>query len=116
MKFIIDADSPYSLIEIFKKYGHDAVHINDVMGSATDEEILKYANRNKQIIVTKDLGFAYDFLKKRGTGLILIRLPYYFKADEIGKIFDQFIKEIKPEDLTKSITVLEVGKYRIKKV
>ena len=41
MKFLIDADSPYSLIETFNKYGHKAFHVKNVLGSAEDNEIFK---------------------------------------------------------------------------
>lgn len=51
MKFLIDADSPYSLIDIFNKYGYDAVHVRNVLKFATDDEIFKYANKNQLIIV-----------------------------------------------------------------
>ena len=62
MKFLIDADSPHYLIEIFNKNGQEAVHVRDVLGSATDNEIFEYANKNKYVIVTKDLGFAEMFI------------------------------------------------------
>ena len=45
MKFLIDADSPYSLIAIFNKYDYKAVHTRNVLGSATDEEVYKYRTK-----------------------------------------------------------------------
>ncbi len=116
MKFLIDADSPYSLIGIFNKYGHKSVHVRDALGSAKDDEIFEYANKNGYTIVTRDLGFAEIFLKNKGFGLILIRLPYYFKVEKINKVFDQFLKEVDIKELVKSITVVELGRYRIKKL
>ena len=71
MKFIIDADSPHSLIEIFNKHSHNAVHVRVILGSATDDEIFEYANKNKLIIVTRDLGFAETFIENKGYGLVL---------------------------------------------
>ncbi|MCS7138967.1 MAG: DUF5615 family PIN-like protein [Crenarchaeota archaeon] len=58
MKFLIDADLPYSLIEVLSKHGHEAISVRDTLGSATDEEVFDYAYRNECIIVTRDLGFA----------------------------------------------------------
>lgn len=115
MKFLIDADSPHSLIDTLNKYGHEAAHVREVLGSAEDDEIFKYANKNSCIIVTRDLGFAEMFLNNKGFGLILIRLPYYFKVEKINKIFDQFLKEVHIKELVNSITVVELGRYRIKK-
>lgn len=116
MKFLIDADSPHSLIGIFSKYSHEAVHVRHIFGSASDDKILEYANKNRYIIVTRDLGFAEMILKKKGFGLILVRLPYYFTVDKINKVFDEFLREINSGELINSITVLELGRYRIKKL
>ena len=116
MKFLIDADSPHSLMGILGKYGYKAVHVRHVLGSASDDEIYDYAQKNNCIIVTRDLGFAETFLKNKGIGLILMRLPYYFTVDKINKIFEQFLKEANAKGLIKSITVIELGRYRIKKL
>ena len=115
MKFLIDADSPYSLIEIFNKYGYDAIHVRDVFKFALDDEIFEYSNKNKYIVVTRDLGFAEIFMERKGLGLILIRLPYYFRVAKIIKVFEDFLREVKTKELINSITVLELGRYRIKK-
>ncbi|MBI2652828.1 DUF5615 family PIN-like protein [Candidatus Woesearchaeota archaeon] len=116
MKFLIDADSPYSLIAIFNKYGHKAVHVRVALGAATDEEIYDYAQKNDYVIVTRDLGFAETFLKNKGLGLILMRLPYYFTVDKINKVFDEFLNEINVKEMVNSIVVVELGRYRTKKL
>lgn len=116
MKFLIDADSPYSLIVIFDKHGYKAVHVRRVLGSATDEEIYDYAQDKGYIIVTRDLGFAEIFLKNKGLGLILMRLPYYFTVDKINKVFDEFLKEAHVKEMVNSIVVVELGRYRTKKL
>jgi len=43
-------------------------------------------------------------------------LPYYFTVDKINKIFDEFLQEISVKKLVNSITVLELGRYRTKKL
>lgn len=115
MKFLIDADSPLSLTLIIRKHGHEAAHVKNIFRAATDEEIFAYANKHDCIIVTRDLGFANMFIKNKGYGLILIRLPYYFKGDKISNVFDEFLNEINADELMKSIIVLELGSYRIRK-
>ena len=116
MKFLIDADSPHSLIEIFNKYGHKAVHVRRVLGSAADEEVYNYAQDNDYVVVTRDLGFAEMFLKNKGIGLILMRLPYYFTVDKINKVFDEFIREFDVKEMAEFIVVVELGRYRTKKL
>ncbi|MBI2448806.1 DUF5615 family PIN-like protein [Candidatus Pacearchaeota archaeon] len=107
MKFLIDADSPYSFIEIFNKHGHEAVHVRNLFPSASDEEIFEYANKNQYIIVTRDLGFADMFIKNKGFGLVLTRLPYYFKVDRISNIFNEFMDKVDVKELVNAIIVLE---------
>ena len=116
MKFIIDADSPYSLIKILKKHSYEAVHVRNLFPNASDNEVFEYANKNKLIIITKDLGFADMFIKNKGFGLILMRLPYYFKAEKINKALDEFLSKIDVNILISSIIILELGRYRIKKL
>ena len=116
MKFLIDADSTHSLKGIFNKHGYEAVHVRHVLGSATDEEIYNYAQENNYVVVTRDLGFAETFLKNNGVGLILMRLPYYFTVDKINKVFDEFLKEINSKEVINSIVVVELGRYRTKKL
>ncbi|MBI4176252.1 MAG: DUF5615 family PIN-like protein [Candidatus Aenigmarchaeota archaeon] len=116
MKFLIDADLPYSLIETFKTNGHEAVHVRDVLGSAPDNEIFEYANRNQYIIATRDLGFADMFIKRKGFGLLLFRLPHYFTANKIKGSCESLLKEIDPNKLVNSITVLELGRYRTRRL
>ncbi|MEM2088311.1 MAG: hypothetical protein QXF52_06515 [Thermoproteota archaeon] len=55
-------------------------------------------------------------MRKKGFGLLLVRLPYYFTASKIKKVFNEFLKEIDAKELVNSITVLELGRYRIKKL
>ncbi len=38
MKFLIDADTPYSLIRILTSNGLKAVHVKDVLKFATDDK------------------------------------------------------------------------------
>jgi hypothetical protein len=66
------------------------------------------------MVVTRYIGFAEDFMKKRG--LLLVRLPYHFTASRIKKVFEDFLKEVNINELVNSITVLELGRYRIKKL
>src|SRR3989338_8449359 len=102
MKFLIDADSPHSLVAVFNRHGYKAVHVRHVLGSAEDNEIFEYARKNSYVIVTRDLGFAEKFLKNKAGGLILTRLPYYFRVDKINKVFDEFLKEFNVKEMANS--------------
>ena len=116
MKFLIDEDCPYSLLEVFRKYKHQAFHVRDIMRSAPDQDIFEYANKNSMIIVTRDLGFGNMFIDKGGFGLLLSRLPFYFTAGQTANTFDNFLKSVDKKIFPLSITVLELTRYRIRKL
>jgi len=70
MKFLIDADLPRSLIEIFRKYGYEAFDVRDVLGGVPDEEVYNYANKNNMVLVTRDLGFGDMYMVRGGYGVL----------------------------------------------
>ncbi len=117
MKFLIDADLPYSLKEIFIGRNYEASHVRDVgLFSATDEEIFDYASKNNFIIVTRDLGFADIVLERKTASLVIARLPNHFTREKIKKTFDDFLKAVDAKDFSNSIIVVEVERYRTRKI
>jgi len=116
MKFLIDADLPKSLKNVFSKYKYEMVDVREALGAATDDEVFNYANKNKFILITRDLGFGEMYTVKGGYGLILVRLPCYFTAEKINKVIDAFLKDVKVEELIKAIVVVEKSRYRIRRL
>ena len=86
------------------------------MRSASDNRVFEYANKNGLVLVTRDLGFGNLFIVNGGFGLLLSRLPFYFKSQEINMVFDLFLKEVDVKGLVNSITVLELSRYRVRKL
>jgi predicted nuclease of predicted toxin-antitoxin system len=59
LRFLVDAQLPVRLVELFVSAGHAASHVADVgLLSATDADIRAYALRHGMIVVTKDEDFA----------------------------------------------------------
>ena len=59
MRFLIDADLPYSLEELIATHGHTALHVSAVgLGGARDETIADFAKSEKFAILTGDFDFA----------------------------------------------------------
>lgn len=59
MRFLIDADLPYSLESLIVAYGHVALHVRDVgLGAARDEAIAEFAKSEEFAILTGDFDFA----------------------------------------------------------
>lgn len=52
MRFLIDADKPYSLERLFIAYGHVALHVRDAgLGGTPDAGIAKFA-RSEQLAIS----------------------------------------------------------------
>lgn len=75
MNFLIDANLPRRLVNLFRERGHYAVHALALPdGNATDDlAILQYSATENSIIVTKDSDFTTSFwLNDRPNKLLLI--------------------------------------------
>ena len=118
MRFLLDADVPRSSAQVLIKLRHEVLDVRDInLGDATDEEIIKYAKENNLILVTRDIEFA-NFLRyprSSHVGIIVLRLPFDFTSEQTNSVLDDFIKSVKIEELVNNITIVELGKYRIRR-
>ncbi len=118
MKFFLDTNIPYSALKMFKELNLEAVHARDVgLARTDDKEISNYAKKNGSILVTKDLEFANVKMFPFGSheGLIVMRLPTFFKASQFVNVLRDFLASISINDLNKSVAIVKPGKYRIRK-
>lgn len=59
MHFLIDAQLPPGLADLFRDAGHDAIHVVDVgLLTADDPDIRAWAATRGMVVVTKDADFA----------------------------------------------------------
>lgn len=75
MNFLIDANLPRRLVNLFRERGHHAVHTLDLpYGNATEDmALLQYSDDNDCVITTKDSDFTTSFwLNNRPHKLLLI--------------------------------------------
>lgn len=119
MKFFIDENLPLSIVDLLKSRGFNAEHVRTSgLSGATDKEIAEYAKKQKAILVTKDLEFGSLILYPENShyGLLILRLPNHFTAKQIILLLKKFFSKIKPHLLINTLTVLEVGKYRMRRI
>lgn len=71
MRFLVDAQLPYRLVNALAEFGHDTIHTLDLPdGNATsDREVASAADRDNRIVVTKDGGFRESHLLNGGATL-----------------------------------------------
>ena len=105
MKFLLDAQLPPSLKQIFILKGYDCIHTLDLeSGNETSDKIINAVSVAEQrILITKDSDFFDSFIvKKEPYKLILVKLGNTSKNELIKFFSDRFteiIEEIKVEDM-----------------
>lgn len=114
MKFFLDTNIPHTALDAFKKLNFEAMHAKDAgLSEASDKEIMKHAEKTGSILVTKDLGFGNPKLfDSKPRGLVIIRLPYFFKAKKLVSALEDFLLSVNPKGLEGKITIIKLGGYR----
>ena len=88
MHFLIDAQLPPALVELFREAGHDAVHVSDLgLLMARDSEIRAIAVKREMVIVTKDEDFVtMRRLSDRAPRVVWIRTGNMTKRALIARL------------------------------
>ena len=119
MNFFLDANMPYSAKETFPALKLKVTHARDAgLQSATDEQIMAHAMRSKSILITKDLDFGKLAVSSKMStyGIVILRLPFSYTASQIMGVLKTFLLSVDKKKLGNSLTVVEVGRYRIRKI
>ena len=104
MNFVVDANLPRRLVQLFRERGHQAIHTIELPdGNATgDTALLDYSDEHNCVITTKDSDFSVSFwLKNRPNKLLLISTGDIRNADLEALLtvnFDELIKGLLTEN------------------
>lgn len=105
MKFLIDAQLPPSLKEIFISNGFDCIHTLDLeAGNNTPDKIISEISvAESRILITKDSDFYTSFIiKKEPYKLILVKFGNSSKKEIIQFFknhFEEIIEKLKKENI-----------------
>ncbi|MDP3640089.1 MAG: DUF5615 family PIN-like protein [Nanoarchaeota archaeon] len=119
MKFLVDENLPLSTIALLTELGFEAEDVCAVgLHGASDKRIAEYAKQQKAILITRDLEFGSLLLYPKGShyGLIVLRMPCFFKIEQIKWLLKSFLTAIRPAQLIHTLSIVEVGKYRQRKL
>ena len=117
MRFLLDENIPFSVLDIITNSGFEAEHVRNIgMQGSGDKQVAEYAKKQKAVLITKDLEFGNLLIYPKNShyGLLILKLPYTFSAKQISKVLKEFLTKIDIKELVNSITILEIGKYRIR--
>ncbi len=113
VRFLLDADMPRSAAEVIRDLGFEVEDVRDIgLGSAKDKDIIEYALKNNEIIITRDADFGEVLRYPKHPGAIIFRLPYTSTAAEINERLREFLSSVSSEDLRSAIIIVEIGRYR----
>ncbi len=119
MKFFLDENMPSSVADIIKKLGFEVEHARICgLRGASDKQIAEHARKHQAILVTKDLEFGSSILYPKDShyGLLVLRLPYKWTSEKVIKTLKEFLTKTDLQKLINSITILEIGRYRTRKI
>ena len=105
MKFLLDAQLPPTLRQLFIDKGYNCIHTLDLKqgNNTSDKEINSISVNEKRILITKDSDFFDSFMiRNEPYKLILVKLGNASRKELIQFFHDRFaeiIEKIKVEDM-----------------
>jgi predicted nuclease of predicted toxin-antitoxin system len=117
MKFLLDQDVYATTVRFLEQLGHDVVPVARVgLSRASDEELLRVAQEQGRILVTRDRDFgALVFVESLGAGVLYLRvLPSTENTvhSELGRVLAAYSEE----ELSSAFVTIEPGGHRIRRL
>ena len=117
VKFVADECVGLPTIALLRKLGYSIVTAEEAnLRGKSDFEILKWAIKEKRILITEDMDFGSILLypPKLHHDIILLRFRHRLE-EEIHAILSKLLKELKPADFKETLIIVDADKYRIRK-
>lgn len=118
LKFVLDEDMPRSTGEMLKEIGHQVYDVRDVgLRGSSDNVIFDFAQKNKAVLLTGDLGFGNILHFPLGAhyGIIISHFPNEVANHEMNSHLKRQIQALTINDLKGNLLIIEPGKIRIKR-
>jgi len=96
MKFIIDAQLPPGLSQIFQQHQCDCIHVLTLTNKdkSTDKEIRDIADEQDRIVVTKDFDFYHSHMSIQKPRRLLLVTTGNIKNKQLLELFNKNLKTI----------------------
>lgn len=117
MKFLLDQDVYATIARFLETLGHDVVPVARLgLSRASDEELLRVAQEQGRVLVTRDRDFSsLVFVKQLGAGVLYLRvLPSTQNAvhGELGRVLEMYTAE----ELSKAFVTIDPAGHRIRRL
>jgi predicted nuclease of predicted toxin-antitoxin system len=117
MKLLLDQDVYAATARFLSDLGHDAVRAAQVgLSQAEDEELLRVAQEQDRVLVTRDRDFGnLVFVKRLGAGVLYLRiLPS--TQNSVHAELERVLSTYTEKELTRAFLVIEPGGHRIRRL
>lgn len=118
IKFVIDEDMPRSTTKVLKTSGYEVLDVRDCgLRGKTDEEIFRFAQEVKGIILTADMDFGNLLRFPCGShcGIVIAHFPNELSTFELNQQIIKAFDNLSGVDLKGNLIILEPGRIRIRK-
>lgn len=118
LKFLIDEDMHRSLAEILRARGFETLDVRDCgLRGKDDMEIFEFAQKERAIILTGDLGFGniLEFPMGSHAGIMIAHFPNKMSTVRINEELDKVLDDLHENDINGNLIVIEPGKVRIRR-
>jgi predicted nuclease of predicted toxin-antitoxin system len=116
MRFLLDQDVYAVTARFLIAGGHDVVLVAEIeMSEAADEEILRTAQAQNRILVTRDRDYGnLVFVRGLGAGVIYLRIQFK-NANEVHNQLIRVLETYSETDLSGAFVVVEFDGYRFRR-
>ncbi|WP_310489822.1 DUF5615 family PIN-like protein [Chamaesiphon sp. VAR_69_metabat_338] len=116
MRLLLDQDVYAVTARFIITAGHDVVLVSELgMASAADEEILRTAQLQHRILVTRDRDYGnLVFVRGMGAGVIYLRIQLD-NANEVHSELTRVLETYSETDLSGAFVVIESDGYRFRR-
>lgn len=118
LKFIIDEDMPRSTARVLKARGYEALDVRDYgLRGKSDDEIFKFAQKEKAVILTGDLGFGnlLRYPVSSHSGIVIAHFPNEMSTSELNNQIIKTLETFTEIDFKGNLIIIEPGKVRIRR-
>jgi predicted nuclease of predicted toxin-antitoxin system len=118
LSVVIDEDMPRSLGPELSKQGYEVKDIRDYgLRGATDGEVFHFAQQERAVLMTGDLGFGNILRFPLGEhfGVVVARFPNEMSSQDVNRKIVGYLTALTEDDLRGNLVVVEPAKIRIRR-